>query len=203
MTTVKNLTNNDIGKTFRTFFSKNLKFLGDNKFKDLETLNKQEITLKKDTIIFENTNNMKRAFTLVEMLFVIGILVTLFLIAVPALNITKSAINFNLKQDAYAAKSLLDKYYNNNFNYNEFENTKKFEDTNNDGIADKGGENNDGKIDGEKVFLSNNNVLYVKGEHCEDMSNFDGYSIKITNKNSNKEAVYNSCTDSKPYLINK
>jgi len=153
---------------------------------------------------FENTEiKTKRAFTLVEMLFIISILVTLFLIAVPSFDLTKSAINFDMKQDAYAAKSLLDKYFQNNFNYNEFKNQQKFEDTDDDGIADKGGTDNDGKIDGEKVFLSNNNVLYVKGEHCEDMSNYDGYSIKITNKNSNKIAVYNSCTDSKPHLINK
>ena len=197
MLTVKNLKSNDINKTFRTFFSKNLKFLGNSKFKDLDSFKKEEIILKENTTIFKN--NMKKAFTLVEMLFVISILVALFLIAVPSFDLTKSSINFNMKQDAYAVKSLLDKYYQNNFNYNEFKDQQKFEDTDNDGIADKGG-NDNGKIDGEKVFLSDNNILYVKGEHCEDTSNYDSYSIKITNKNSNKEAVYNSCTDSKPYL---
>jgi len=124
----------------------------------------------------------------------------IFLIAVPAFNLTKSAINTNLKQDAYAAKSLLDKYFQNNFNYNEFDQEEKFEDTDGNGIADKGGKNDDGKIDGEKVFLSDGNILYVKGQHCSDYTNFDGYSIKVTNSNSNKEAVYNSCKDSKPYL---
>jgi len=155
------------------------------------------------TIKKTKNNKMKKAFTLIEMLFVVTILTTLFLIAVPSFNLTSSAVNLNLKQDAYAVKSLLDKYYQNNFNYNEFNKEQKFEDTNSDGIADKGGTGNDGKIDGEKVFLSDNNILYIKGEHCEDNVNFDGYSIKIENDNSDKIATYNSCTDSKPYLKNK
>jgi len=155
------------------------------------------------TIKKTKNNKMRKAFTLVEMLFVVAILATLFLIAVPSFNLTSSAVNINLKQDTYAVKSLLDKYYQNNFNYNEFKDEQKFEDTDSDGIADKGGTDNDGKIDGEKVFLSDNNVLYIKGEHCEDNVNYDGYSIKIENDNSDKIAIYNSCTDSKPYLKNK
>jgi len=155
------------------------------------------------TIKKTENNKMKKAFTLVEMLFVVTILATLFLIAVPSFNLTQSAININLKQDAYAVKSLLDKYLSNNFNYNEFDKEQKFEDTDGDGIADKGGTDNNGKIDGEKVFLSDSNILYVKGQHCEDSTNFDGYSIKIENPNSDKIAIYNSCTDSKPYLKNK
>lgn len=59
---VKDLTSFDIGKTFTTFFSKNLKFLGDNKFKDLETLNKEILTLKDNTIIFEKTDNTRKSF---------------------------------------------------------------------------------------------------------------------------------------------
>jgi len=156
------------------------------------------ITIKKT-----NNNEMRKAFTLVEMLFVVAILAILFLIAVPSFNLTSSTVNINLKQDAVAAKSLLDKYYQNNFDYNEFSDEQKFEDTDSDGIADKGGENNDGKIDGEKVFLSDSNLLYVKGEHCEDSTNYDGYSIRLENDNSDKIAIYNSCTDSKPYLKNK
>ena len=155
------------------------------------------------TINKTKNNKMKKGFTLFEILFVISILAILFLIAVPQLNIKRGAVNINLKQDAITAKSLLDKYFQNNFNYNEFKNTQKYEDTDNNGIADKGGKNNDGKIDGEKVFLSDGDVLYVKGEHCEDYSNYDGYSIKVTNTNSNKIAVYNSCKDSKPYLKDK
>ena len=155
------------------------------------------------TIKKTKNNKMRKAFTLIEMLFVVAILATLFLIAVPSFNLTASAININLKQDAYAVKSLLDKYLSNNFNYNEFDKEQKFEDTDGDGIADKGGTDNDGKIDGEKVFLSDSNILYVKGQHCEDNTNFDGYSIKIENPNSDKIAIYNSCTDSKPYLKNK
>ena len=155
------------------------------------------------TIKKTKNNKMKKAFTLIEMLFVVAILATLFLIAVPSFNLTASAININLKQDAYAVKSLLDKYLSNNFNYNEFDKEQKFEDTDGDGIADKGGTDNNGKIDGEKVFLSDSNILYVKGQHCEDSTNFDGYSIKIENPSSDKIAIYNSCTDSKPYLKNK
>jgi len=123
------------------------------------------------TIKKTKNNKMKEAFTLVEMLFVVAILAILFLIAVPSFNLTSSAVNINLKQDAYTAKSLLDKYLSNNFNYNEFDKEQKFEDTDSDGIADKGGTDDNGKIDGEKVFLSDNNILYIKGEHCNDYSN--------------------------------
>jgi prepilin-type N-terminal cleavage/methylation domain-containing protein len=147
----------------------------------------------------------KKGFTLVEMLFVMIIISLLTSIAIPNIisQIKYSNIE-TMKNDAQGIREVAQIHYRNYFNYNEFENFQndhKFEDTDNDGKADKGGVNNDGTIDGIHLGLSKDNIAIIYPKKCNDSDeDYSGYTIEIKNPNSEKKIYFDSCVDSKPHL---
>ena len=148
---------------------------------------------------------MKKSFTIVEMLFVMFLIALLSAIAIPTLfSQTKMSIVQTMKSDANGIRHLCNIYYQNHFNYNGFEdfkNNHKFEDTDDDGRADKGGIDNDGKIDGYYVNLSKDNVAIIYPKKCNsDDQDYSGYTIEITNPNVDQDIYFDSCTDSSPHL---
>ena len=149
----------------------------------------------------------KKAFTMVELLFVMFIIAILTAIAIPNLfSQTSISTIQTMKTDTQGIRHLCSIYYKNHFNYNGFENFQnnhKFEDTDSDGRANKGGINNDGKIDGYYVNLSTDNVATIYSKKCNNNDDDDsGYIIEITNPNTDKIIFFDSCTDSSPHLKN-
>jgi len=149
--------------------------------------------------------NIRRAFTMVELLFVMFIIAILSAIAIPTFfSETNISTIQTMKNDAEGIRHICDIYYRNHFNYNgfeDFQNDHKFEDTDSDGRADKGGIDNDGKIDGYYVNLSTDNVAIIYPKKCNsDDEDDSGYTIEITNPNTDTIIYFDSCTDSKSHI---
>lgn len=148
---------------------------------------------------------MKKAFTMLELLFTMSLIAILFSIAIPTyFSQMNTSIVQTMKTDGEGIKHLCSIYYRNYFNYNDFDNFQndhKFEDTDSDGKADKGGVNNDGKIDTYYVNLSKGNVATIYPKKCNSSDeDYSGYTIEITNPHTDDKVYFDSCTDSKVHL---
>jgi len=57
MITPRDLTNKDIKRHFRTFFSRDLEYLGGRKFRNLDSWSKEILILREDTALFHKPEN--------------------------------------------------------------------------------------------------------------------------------------------------
>jgi len=150
----------------------------------------------------------RKAFTMVELLFVMMILGVISIIAIKNSEDSKqSAVYTSLRSDAHNILNYVNSYLASSGEDIDYDSVSgKYEDTNNDGIADIGGKNNDGKLGSEKITFSYGNVLDLSFKKCEN--NMIMPIIKVYNKydiNKNPEygkvAYYNGCIMSKIKLI--
>jgi prepilin-type N-terminal cleavage/methylation domain-containing protein len=110
----------------------------------------------------------RQAFSIIELLFVMVIMVALATIAIPKLSSgTDSAISTSLRSDIINTISVINtEYANNNLDmYNILpEDSNQFRDKDNDGLADIGGINNDGYIGNTRLRISGKNILTINAE---------------------------------------
>jgi prepilin-type N-terminal cleavage/methylation domain-containing protein len=149
---------------------------------------------------------IRQGFSMIELLFVMVIMAALAAIAIPNLSSgTDSAVLTSMRSDAQAAYSVAQASYVDNLDFSAVaeanNDTVTFTDTDNDGLADTGGANNDGKIGEARIVISDGNKIEMtRTDDCGDGTK--GVSIDVTNPQiEDKKNHFNSCTDGKFKLI--
>jgi prepilin-type N-terminal cleavage/methylation domain-containing protein len=151
-----------------------------------------------------------KAFSLLELLFVMIILGILISFAIKQNEDAKqSAVYTSLRNDAHNALNSINFFLSSmpdNVNYDNV--SGKYEDTNEDGIADTGGINNDGKLGNNKIVFSHGNVLELKFKKCNNnmimpvMKVYNTIDLNHDPKYA-KIAYYNGCISGKIKLLTK
>jgi type II secretory pathway pseudopilin PulG len=120
---------------------------------------------------------------MIELLFVMIIMAALAAIAIPSLNSgTDSAALTSMRSDAQAAYSAAQASYIDNLDFSalgEINSVNNFTDSDNDGLADTGGVNDDAKIGETRVVVSKGNTIVVSRETCDDET--EGVYLDVSN----------------------
>jgi len=151
----------------------------------------------------------KKAFTMVEFLFVmiiVGIIITISI--KNSTDSKQSAVYTSLRSDAHNIFNYLNAYLaekGENVDYDAI--SGKYQDTNNDGIADTGGVNNDGKLGSNLLRFSYGNTFELSFKKCDNgmiAPIIKVYNDVDLNKNPkySKVAYYNGCIMNKIKLLN-
>jgi len=139
---------------------------------------------------------MKKGFSMIELLFAMIIMAALAAIAIPSLSSgTDSATYTSMKSDAQAAYSAAQASYTDALNFDQA--TGDFTDTDDNGIADTGGTNDDGKIGENALTVSKSNTISLVPQDCSGDGVNDGIEVTVTNDNVDKEIYFDSCNDGK------
>jgi len=147
----------------------------------------------------------KHGFSMIELLFAMIIMAALAAIAIPSLKSgTDSASYTALRSDTANFLSIAQADYANELTFVASDGgSDGFTDTDDDGIADTGGLDGDGKINGKNVTVSKGTVIYSTPTDCNGDGDINGITLSVANANLPRYVYYSSCTSGKFTMVDK